>query len=249
MFHMVVVNNIKLKLTIITTGVILLLSMFSVAQEPPDNERAPGEIYRRRLMQKYEAPLEDYWNDLEPLPSRGRYFGEYRIKEIEEEVEARPAYIPFEWAFRDELKKDERIISGREAFLSEHGKLAEMKREILKEKQMLREETGSPIPIAPRRKLQEYLSRRILRFWRLDEETRLEELVRYQELRERLYDLGQDETPQEFEERRMKDKSRLLSYEPLKHFKMRTVRELMDRRTQILQKKWRERSSAFSRID
>ena len=246
---MIVMNKIKFQILIIALFLFPFFRHHASAQDSSVMAENPAATYRRKLMEKYQRPLEDFWEDLEPFPSRGRYFGEYRIKEMEEEVTQRPAYIPFEWAFRDEMSKDEMVISSRDAFLSEHGKLGEMKKELLRDKEMLREKTGSHLAVLPRRKLQEYLSGRILRFWRLDDETRLEELIGYQELREDLYDQGQDETPEEFEERRMKDKQRLLQYQPLKHFKVRSVRELMDHRAKMLQKKWRERSSAFSRID
>ena len=233
-------------------GILLFCPRSSLSLDvEADGEETSEQLYfemkpRRRLMDQYKHPILSYWQELEPLRPEGRYIKQYRIKEMEEEVEARPAYLPFERPFSDEVEPDERIIQARDAFLESPGPLKQLEQREMRDRRRQLEMSSSPLPLDPRRRLHDYLSRKILRFWLKKQETRLDELVKHQDLREELYDLGQDETPDEFQERRVKDKRRLYEYEPLKHFRMRCYRDLMDLKTRELIRRWRDRSPAFS---
>ena len=203
---------------------------------------------RRRFKEKYLLPLTAYWRRLEPLRPEGRYLKEYRIKEMRKEINDLPAYIPFERTFADETRRDERMLQARDAFYSRPGRLRELEDRLLAEEEAALEQSPSPLSLNPRQSLQEYLARRILYRWLLKEETNLDELVKYQDVRDSLFDQGQEETPAEFEERRIRDKMRLYRFEPLRNFQIRLFRELMDTRTRDLIRQWRMRSDVFSNV-
>jgi hypothetical protein len=234
---------------------ILIILLLSVAiggfSEDNVNLREDSRYFkfsaRRRFMDKYRLPLESFWQDLEVSRPEGRYIKEYRIKEMREEVKDLPDWIAFEKAFSYELKKDERIIQARDAAFNMDGPLKIYELKSLEEKRRIEKKSPGGLYKNPRTQLQKSLAHGILRFWKEKEITELDETVRHYDLKEKLYEMGQVETPDMFQIRRKKGRQRFMRYQPLKHFRMRMFRELMDSRAEDLIRRWRERSPAFSR--
>jgi len=226
-----------------------LIRIPGFGMDEPVPEDSPGLAPRARwrLKKELEKPILSFWRKLEPLRPEGRYIRQYRIKEMKEELENRPAFLPFEKTFSGEMKPDERIVQSRDALLEREGYINSIFSEYRQKERKRYLESDSPVPLSPRRRLHDYLARRILRFWLRKEESALDEYIRFQDLREDLFDQGQDETPDEFHERRVRDKRRLSRVEPLKPYRLRLFRDLVDTRTKNLIERWRERGAAFSR--
>ncbi|HPB31559.1 MAG TPA: hypothetical protein PLB62_08900 [Candidatus Sumerlaeota bacterium] len=218
----------------------------SVRPTPSADSPTPSFEARERFLESLRFPRDAYWRRLEALSPAGRYQKLHPIREMRNQVRARPAFLPFERAFASEIFPDERIFQARDAMARHSHDLSSPGVLFLQGNRALPDDASSSLDLHPRIRLQQYLSRRILSFWLLRDRTNLEEIVQYQNLRETLLDQGQDETPDEFEERRIRDKRRLQRFEPLKHFRMRTMRDLMDARAQHLQKQWRNRTPSFS---
>lgn len=191
---------------------------------------------RQRLREQRSLPLTAYWRKLESLRPEGRSLKEFRIIKMQREIEKRPAYAPFEQTFFNETSPDERIFQARDVFYTRQGCLRDLRERLQAEDDVL-----NPLALTPRKRLQQALGRRILRRWLLKEESSLDELVKYQDLRESLLAQGQDELPEDFELRRRRDKKRLSRHEPLRPFKMRLFRELMDARARVQILEWRHR--------
>ncbi len=212
---------------------------------------APGPRYfelkaRRRLLKKYLQPIMAYWRKLETPRPEGCFIKQYRIKEIKQELKDRPAFIPFERPFYREMKPDERVFQARDVFLSKPGALRCLEERQLADERREFAQSPSPLPLNPRRRLQEYLARRILKFWLEKDETALEKLLKAYDLREDLLNQDVDETPEEFELRRIRGKQKSANIEPLKGFRMRLFRTMMDLKTKDLIRRWCEQSRAFS---
>ena len=213
-----------------------------------DKAHLPKYSMRRRLRENLSRPVLSYWRELEPFRREGVYSRHLRIREIKREVKDRPAYIMFERPFYDELQKDERVVQARDSFLSFGGEWRKLEKDALEEELRIRRETSSLLPLDPRARLQRKLGKDILNFWVAKDKTRREELVEFYDLRNDLYDQGQDETPEEFEERRIKAKRKFRDVQPLEHYKMRMFRDLVDARAEYLIRRWRERTPSFSRF-
>lgn len=196
----------------------------------------PEIMARQRLRENLSLPLTAYWRKLEPQRPEGRSIKEFRIIKMQREVETRRAYAPFEKTFFSETSPNERIFQARDVFYTREGILRDLRQRLQGESDAI-----NPFALAPRQRLQRSLGRRILRRSLLKEDSELDELIKYMDFRESFLTLGQDELPEDFEFYLRQKKQRLSRIEPLRPFKMRLFRELMDARARLQILEWRHR--------
>jgi len=191
---------------------------------------------RQRLRENLSHPLTAYWRNLKPMRPEGRSIKEFRIIKMKRETEQRPAYAPFEKIFIAETMPDERVFQARDVFYARQGILQDLRQRLQKDGDAL-----DSFALTPRQRLQRALGRRILRRLLLQEDSELDELIKYMDFRESFLTLGQDELPDDFEFYLRQEKHKMSREEPLRPFKMRLFRELIDARARVQILEWRQR--------